>query len=291
MARGPVRAAVALAPLLLLLLVLARTPAARGGGQQQQQQQPTGGLHATLDSMARLMGEKRFDPGFLGRIDACLAKHRGAEFQDRYWEGFVTEGTNSSAEWGKKAPKGGRHHGFLEYNVTVMDVGVPVYEPCNFASNMVYYHTMVQICDREAAGGWAVSAPTVDALVTTYAGLAAGSALKHAAGQTKLGYVVDNLGIQLFTFISHVRDLGFPAAPAHARGRCPPACAGTDLAPPRAASRPRAAGRAELRRPVGLVRRRPPQRLGGGVFQPGGGRGDGPAGSRLAAAAQGDAAG
>ena len=173
MARGPVRAAVALAPLLLLLL-LARTPAARGGRQQEQQ---PGGLHATLDSMARLMGEKRFDPGFAGRIDACLAKHGGAEFQDRYWEGFVTEGTNSSAEWGKKAPKDGRHHGFLEYNVTVMDVGVPVYEPCNFASNMVYYHTMVQICDREAAGGWAVSAPTVHALVTTYAGLAAGSAL------------------------------------------------------------------------------------------------------------------
>ena len=203
MARGPVRAAVALAPLLLLLL-LARTPAARGGRQQEQQ---PGGLHATLDSMARLMGEKRFDPGFAGRIDACLAKHGGAEFQDRYWEGFVTEGTNSSAEWGKKAPKDGRHHGFLEYNVTVMDVGVPVYEPCNFASNMVYYHTMVQICDREAAGGWAVSPPTVHALVTTYAGLAAGSALKHAAGQTRLGYVVDNLGIQLFTFISHVRDL------------------------------------------------------------------------------------
>jgi hypothetical protein len=41
---------------------------------------------------------------------------------------------------------------WFELNCTVQEFGsVPIYEPCNYASNVAYYYTASEICDHD---GW-----------------------------------------------------------------------------------------------------------------------------------------
>ena len=41
---------------------------------------------------------------------------------------------------------------FLEHNCTVQAYGnIPIWEPCNYASNVAYYHDFIEICHHE---GW-----------------------------------------------------------------------------------------------------------------------------------------
>ena len=43
---------------------------------------------------------------------------------------------------------------FLEHNCTVQEYGsIPIWEPCNYASNVCYYHAFVEICHHE---GWSM---------------------------------------------------------------------------------------------------------------------------------------
>ena len=40
---------------------------------------------------------------------------------------------------------------WFEHNCTVQEFGsIPIHEPCNYASNMAYYHTAREICKRAA---------------------------------------------------------------------------------------------------------------------------------------------
>lgn len=40
----------------------------------------------------------------------------------------------------------------MEFNCTVQEKGnMPIFEPCDYASNIAYYHTMLEICSR---GTW-----------------------------------------------------------------------------------------------------------------------------------------
>ena len=37
----------------------------------------------------------------------------------------------------------------MEVNCTVQEYGqIPIWEPCNYASNMAYYHTVTELCAR-----------------------------------------------------------------------------------------------------------------------------------------------
>ena len=41
---------------------------------------------------------------------------------------------------------------FLEHNCTVQEYGnIPIWEPCNYASNVAYYHDFIEICHHK---GW-----------------------------------------------------------------------------------------------------------------------------------------
>ena len=43
---------------------------------------------------------------------------------------------------------------WFELNCTIQEFGsVSIYEPCNYASNVAYYHTVTEICDHE---GWTI---------------------------------------------------------------------------------------------------------------------------------------
>ena len=46
-------------------------------------------------------------------------------------------------------------HIYYEQNATAQDYhNITIYEPCNYASNVAYYHTSTQICDRINLGSW-----------------------------------------------------------------------------------------------------------------------------------------
>ena len=39
---------------------------------------------------------------------------------------------------------------FLDNNCTVQDYGkIPIWEPCNYASNIAYYRALVEICEKK----------------------------------------------------------------------------------------------------------------------------------------------
>ena len=45
----------------------------------------------------------------------------------------------------------GSERKWFEKNCTVQEYGqMPIWEPCNYASNLAYYHTVTEICGRES---------------------------------------------------------------------------------------------------------------------------------------------
>jgi hypothetical protein len=109
-----------------------------------------------------------YDPTYFKKLEGCLAKYNDtilAKSQDAAWYGmeqyFLSNGTdkdymNKTDHWGGcvpenpnsrcpvgdyeefvKNPKGGD---FGAKNITMM-------EPCNYASNVAYYHAATRICD------------------------------------------------------------------------------------------------------------------------------------------------
>ena len=67
------------------------------------------------------------------------------------WDGMIkysaTQGTPDD-HW-KQCERQSRKLWF-EKNCTVQEFGqVPIWEPCNYASNLAYYHTVTEICKRE----------------------------------------------------------------------------------------------------------------------------------------------
>ena len=70
-----------------------------------------------------------------------------------------------------------------------------IYEPCNYTSNVAYYHAATQICDFK---GWGMDQKFVKAQKRNFANLAMGSAFKHAS-DTAAGGMFDSTMIALFT--------------------------------------------------------------------------------------------
>jgi len=70
------------------------------------------------------------------------------------------------------------------------------FEPCNYVSNVAYYHAVTKICDYP---DWSVSAEDVTNIKRMYATLAAGSAFMHDS-HTYVGYSIDVNGIGFIAF-------------------------------------------------------------------------------------------
>lgn len=83
---------------------------------------------------------------------------------------------DGSDPWGENAT----YHHWMELNATKTDLhGITVFEPCNWVSNVAYYHAVTAVCDKT---DW-YSPPAVSgALAQSLAMLAAGSAFYHASG-------------------------------------------------------------------------------------------------------------
>ena len=137
-----------------------------------------------------------------------IARNDLFKVQDIAWSGLVDFFENDGFEedkWGGTVTVPAYH----EYNVSTQSDGVVIYEPCNYASNVAYYHDATEMCNN--AGQLSMSrynlvlnesclAATLNmllnrdsevALIQTFSFLGWGSALWHGS-HTVLGAVVDN---------------------------------------------------------------------------------------------------
>ena len=109
---------------------------------------------------------------------------------------------------------------WFEKNCTVQEFGqIPIWEPCNYASNLAYYHTVTEICKRES---WNLPLDDgittlifsitfnltfclfvlVKSMATTFAILAQGSAFMHAS-KTDNGAAADVRLNDLFAYVAY----------------------------------------------------------------------------------------
>jgi len=106
--------------------------------------------------------------------------------------------------WGMTSPGlNGELPPFNEYydrkNETIGRYGILTYEPCNYASNLAYYHAVTKICDYP---NWSVSAEMQKNQLQAMASLAVGSAFMHQS-YTYVGARFDNLMISIISYMGH----------------------------------------------------------------------------------------
>ena len=212
-----------LAALAVLGTVLGAPPGAvRGTGLPKA---PGGALERALDATAAMMGEP--EAAAVPDVTACLEAHGLLGFADAGWRGtaacyaYAADGsTRSPCDWGKAA---GAPAGYAEFDRRSLADGArggqvlwEVFEPCNVASNVAYYRSMLELCRRGDGAADGADA-RVRPYVATFAALAWGSAFFHAQGpgESRLGHLVDRVPIELLALVSHQRALSsLPYRPA-----------------------------------------------------------------------------
>ena len=98
-------------------------------------------------------GQPVYDQVFYEELVQCLNQLDSRLFQSvgSQWDGmiaFANAGGNpaNNDTWHTCNERGK----WFEYNCTVQEYGgMPIFEPCNYASNVAYYHTAVEICGRK----------------------------------------------------------------------------------------------------------------------------------------------
>lgn len=84
-------------------------------------------------------------------------------------------------------------------NVTMGKNKVLTYEPCNYASNVAFYHSVVKLCDYDE---WTVSEDMQRNLMRSVATLGFGSSFLHQS-YTYLGDIYDNRMIAIIAFLAY----------------------------------------------------------------------------------------
>jgi len=74
-----------------------------------------------------------------------------------------------------------------------------IQEPCNYASNLAYYHSTTRICDYPE---WSIQTDQIKALKRSYATLALGSAFWHGS-YTYVGYSFDDNLIAVVSYVGY----------------------------------------------------------------------------------------
>ena len=149
---------------------------------------------AMLDAMSQLMtGEAEFDRDFLSSLSSCMDRispELRAVSDGAWWgmkEYHATNGAGNDT-WGSCLDTG-HCHKYHEQNLTVQEYhNISIYEPCNYASNVAYYHVVTSICDYS---DWSLSSPYQLAMAQSFTALTVGSAFWHGS-HTLLGNIADN---------------------------------------------------------------------------------------------------
>merc|ERR1712215_172152 len=162
-----------------------------------------------VDAMVQLMeGEGEFDRSFLSKLSTCMdtispdlwAASNGA------WAGLVeyhdSDGMGNDT-WGSCLGNGHCHQ-YHEQNLTVQEYhNIGIYEPCNYASNLAYYHVVTMICDNKE---WSLPREYTTAMAQAFTSLTVGSAFWHGS-HTLLGNIADNRFIDVVSYLAHQASL------------------------------------------------------------------------------------
>lgn len=116
-----------------------------------------------LNGMKHLMdgGTQPFDETFYQELVSCFQELDGdslMDTQDAQWVRFVkyaAKGGNPALKDGAWPPcdqyVSGSATPWFEDNCTVQAEGnIPIYEPCNYASNIAYYHAALEVCKKRS---------------------------------------------------------------------------------------------------------------------------------------------
>ena len=162
-----------------------------------------------LDSMTRMMtGDGEFDRSFLASLSECLVRISPdlQAVSDGAWRGLVeyhdTDGVGNDT-WGSCLDTG-HCHKYHEQNLTEQEYhNIGIFEPCNYASNVAYYHVVTSICSYQ---DWSLPSPYTLAMAQSFTALTVGSAFWHGS-HTLLGNIADNRFIDVVSFIAHQASL------------------------------------------------------------------------------------
>ncbi len=92
---------------------------------------------------------------------------------------------------------------YSEQNATAQELGgVEIQEPCNYASNLAYYHVTNVICMHNNLDKFSMGAESVRALGEQHAHLGFGSSFWHGS-ETYLGNIFDNDVMGIASFIMY----------------------------------------------------------------------------------------
>merc|ERR1719348_2085878 len=162
-----------------------------------------------LDAIVQLMeGGDQFDREYLAKLEGCMAQIDPDLWQvsEGAWIGIVRyhdeNGTNSDS-WGSCLGEGHCHE-YHEQNLTFQEYhNIGIYEPCNYASNLAYYHVVTMICDNTE---WTLPAMYQKAMAQAFTSLTVGSAFWHGS-HTLLGNIADNRFIDVVAYLAHQASL------------------------------------------------------------------------------------
>ena len=156
-----------------------------------------------------------YNASFYHELVQCLHKFNDSslyESQIAGWKGiadyWLTNQTNLDYmgrpdPWGKSPPDLlARFKPFDEFynrpNVSYGRYHILTYEPCNYESNLAYYHSVTKICNYN----WTASGERQNDLLKAWATFILGSAFMHQS-YTYIGARFDNLMISVLAYIGH----------------------------------------------------------------------------------------
>ena len=150
-----------------------------------------------------MTGQSNFDEEFYKNLTSCFdtLDSRLLMSTGSQWDGMIqyaNAGGNSNV--GDIWPQCETQSRWFESNCTTQVYGnIPIYEPCNYASNLAYYHTVTEICGKD---DWNVPETHVKTMGMVFAILAQGSAFLHGS-QTKNGQAADSRINDLFAYVAY----------------------------------------------------------------------------------------
>ena len=143
-------------------------------------------------------GFNRADPNLLSAVNTQWKKLR---------DYAALGGTPESDEWGQDCNQPPRGELWMEKNCTVQKYGnMSIWEPCNYASNMAYYHTFLETCSENH--NWSFPIKSKNAICKTYALLGFASSFFHAT-QTDNGGAVDVRVVDMIFFVAYQETVTF----------------------------------------------------------------------------------
>ena len=114
----------------------------------------------------------------MAQDDDLLVPAHEKFWKEAFYEYAETNGTDSDWEdtrdyWGKT---GSKYKEGLDQSNTCCIGGITVYEPCNYASNVAFYHSITRLCEYPHWSKDAIDKRYLVELKRGFANLAAGSA-------------------------------------------------------------------------------------------------------------------